>query len=627
MRMSRRTFLRATGAAAAVGTAGGVPLRAGAEEATWQHGLAIFGDLKYPAGFPQFDYVNAAAPRGGVARLAVTGTFDNFNLVIAGVKGQIAGGVDLIYETLFAGSLDEESSTYGLVAEAVSYPADRSAVTYRLRREARWHDGMPITPADVIFSFEAFKENSPQLSAYYQHVKKAEQSGERDVTFTFDRGGIREMPYIVGELTVLPKHWYEGKTPRGATRDVTATTLEPPLGSGPYRMKSFAPGSNIVYARVPDYWGRDLPVRVGQQNFDELQLQYFRDTSVAFEAFKADQYDWHVENTARIWATGYDFPAVKDKRVVKDEFPIRNVGSMQGFAFNLRRPKFGDPRVRQAFNYALDFETINAELFFGQYTRIASYFDGTELASSGLPQGLELEILQTVQHEVPPEVFTTPYTNPVGGNDRAMRANLLAASKLFTAAGYTVRNLKLVDARTGQPFTAEFLLSDPIFERSVLFYAEALKRLGVGVSVRTVDDIQYENRLRRFDFDITVQQWTETLTPGNEQRDNWGSRAADTTGSSNLCGIKDNAIDTLVTRVIEAQTREEMTAAVHALDRVLLWHHYVVPQWTIHKARTAWWDRFAHPDKLPEFGISAFPDIWWWDATRAARTAVRKSGL
>lgn len=635
MTTTRRDFLRSVGAVvrcAGMAIAGPsfaglavAPRRLAAQTAdrAWRHGLALFGDLKYPPQFAHFDYVNPAALKGGVARQSITGTFDNFNVVIAGVKGQLAAGVDpLLYETLLTPSMDEESSSYGLLAEAVSYPPDRASVTYRLRAEAKWHDGHPITPDDVIFSFDALKTNSPQASAYYRRVTKAEQTGEREVTFIFDAPNIRELPQIIGDFSILPKHWWEGSDGSGHRRDVTATTLEPPLGSGPYRVKTFEAGRTITYERVVDYWGNELNVRVGRDNFDELRFDYFRDNTVDFEAFKADQFDWYQDSAAKNWATGYDFPAVNDKRVVREEFPIRNVGIMQGFAFNLRRRQFGDPRVRRAFNFAFDFEDINSQMFYGQYTRINSYFDGTELAASGVPQGRELEILEAVRREVPAEVFTAPFTNPVGGSDRAVRANLREAMRLLEAAGYAVRNLKLVDAKTGQPLAAEFLLPDPSYERFVLFYAEALKRLGIHVTVRSVDDVQYENRLRRWDFDIVVASWEESLSPGNEQREYWGSQAADTAGSRNIIGIKNPAIDALIDRIVAATDRDDLAAAAKALDRVLLWTHYVVPQWNYPKARTARWDRFGHPDRMPEFGQTAFPTIWWWDAARAAKVAA-----
>lgn len=595
-------------------------------EKTWRHGLSLFGDLKYPPGFKHFDYVNPNAPKGGAVRQAAAGTFDNFNPVVAGVKGVGVFGLELLFNPLMTSALDEVAAEYGLLAESVSHPDDFSSVTYRLRPTARWQDGKPVTPDDVIFSFNAFKTNHPMYSAYYQHVMKAEQTGDREVTFTFDSPGNRELPQIVGELMVLPKLWFEGVDKSGNKRDVTSTTLERPLSNGPYRIKEFEPGRSIVYERVKDYWGKDLPVNVGRNNFDEIHYDYYRDTTVIIEAFKADRIDWRNENSAKNWATAYDFPAATDKRVVLEEFPVRNVGWGQAFAFNIRRAKFADPRVRRAFNLAFDFEEMNKQIFFGQYQRVGSYFDGTELASSGLPSGLELEILQTVRSEVPPEVFTTEYKNPVNGNPEAVRANLREATRLLREAGYEVRNQKLVYAKTGEPMTVEFLdrTSDPNAERALLFYKPSLERLGITVTIRNVDDAQYENRTRNWDFDIISQLWPESLSPGNEQREFWGSKSADRVGSQNVVGIKNLAVDKLVDRVIFAKSREELVAATRALDRVLLWNNYVVPQWTYPKIRTARWNRFSHPDKLPEYGLSSFPEVWWWDAAKAAKTGGRQ---
>jgi len=599
------------------------PAAAGGAQAAWRHGLSLYGDLKYPPGFANFDYVNVAAPKGGTARQIAIGTFDSFNMVVAGVKGDLAAGITLIYDTLLAGSLDEVSSEYGLLAEAVSYPDDFSLVAYRLRAQAKWHDGSPITADDVIFSFNAWKKYSPQLAAYYRHVVKAEKSGDREITFTFDGPGNRELPQIVGELAILPKLWWESADKNGKKRDIGETTLEPPLGSGPYRIKSFSTGREIVYERVKDYWARAVNVRVGRDNFDELRFEYFRDSTVAIEAFKADDVDWRQENSAKNWATAYDFPAVTDKRVLLEEFPINNVGVMQAFAFNIRRDKFKDPRVRLAFNYAFNFEEMNKQIFYGQYTRIASFFQGTDLAATGLPEGRELQILQTVREEVPPEVFTTPYSNPVGGSPQAARDNLRLAVQLFHAAGYEVRNERLVNAKTGEPYAVEFLADDPAFERVYLFYKPSLERLGMSVSVRTIDDAQYENRLRDFDFDIITQSWGESLSPGNEQRGYWGSQAADQPGSFNLIGIKNPAIDALINQVIFAKSRADLVAATKALDRVLLWNHYVVPQWTYGKVRSARWDRFSRPDPMPKYGMAAFPTLWWWDAAKAAKTGTK----
>jgi microcin C transport system substrate-binding protein len=461
-------------------------------------------------------------------------------------------------------------------------------------------------------------------SAYYSHVVRAEKVGERDVKFVFDAPGNRELPQIVGQLIVLPKHWWEGTDAQGRKRDISATTLEVPLGSGPYKIKEFVAGRSIALERVKDYWGRDLPGNVGRNNFDELRYEYFRDATVAIEAFKADQVDWRTENSAKNWATAYDFPAVTEKRVILEEFANRSSGVMQAFVPNLRRAKFGDPRVRRALNFAFDFEEMNKQIFYGQYKRISSYFDGIdELMATGLPQGKELEILETVRAEVPPEVFTTAYTNPVGGSPEAVRDNLREALRLFKEAGYEVRDRKLIDVKTGTQFAVELLNSDPSFERVTLFYKPSLERLGVAVSVRTVDPTQYENRLRDWDFDIVTNSWGESQSPGNEQREFWSSKSADVAGSRNIAGIKNPAVDKLIERVIYARDRDDLVAATKALDRVLLWNHYVVPQWNYPKVRTARWDRFGRPAELPKYGQSGFPFIWWYDADKAARIAKK----
>lgn len=624
MKFSRRSVLHGTAAIIALPFAGGLGAGAArAQEAGWKHALSLFGDVKYAAGFKHFDYVNPNAPQGGVVRLSAIGGFDNFNEVVAYTKGNLAAGTSLFLESLTTSSFDEVSTQYGLLAEAMRSADDYSWVTYRLRASARWHDGKPVTADDVIFSFNTFKEHRPDLAAYYRHVTKAEKSGEREVTFTFDGPGNRELPQIVGQLEILPKHWWEGTDKNGKKRDVTQTTLEPPLGSGPYRIKEFAPGRNVVYEKVTDYWGKDLNVSIGANNFEQIRFEYFRDMTVALEAFKGDQLDWRTENSAKDWATAYDFPAVRDKKVTLEEFPIRSSGNMQAFAFNARRAKFQDPRVRRAFNFAFDFEEMNKQLFFGQYKRIGSYFEGTELASADLPQGLELEILQTVRDKVPAELFTKPYTNPVGGNPQAVRDNLRQALVLFREAGYEVKDSKLVNAKTGEQFNVEFLASDPATQRFVLFWKPSIERLGIVVNVRVVDTAQYENRLRQWDFDIVTASWPESLSPGNEQRGFWSTQAADIPGSRNLVGIKNPAVDALIDRVIFAKSREELVAATKALDRVLLWNFYVVPQWTYGKQRTARWDRFGHPDNMPKYAASAFPTIWWWDKDKAAKVPQR----
>jgi microcin C transport system substrate-binding protein len=447
-------------------------------------------------------------------------------------------------------------------------------------------------------------------------------TGEHEVTFTFDAPGNRELPHIMGQLQVLPKHWWEGKDANGRQRDISKTTLEPPLGSGPYRIKSFEPNRAIVYERVEDYWGKDVNVNVGIYNFDQLRFDVYRDSAVAIEAFKADQYDWRNENSAKAWATQYKFPAVEQGKVVVETFPDKASGVMQAFVLNLRRGKFQDRRVRMALNYAWDFESVKESIFYNQYKRINSYFAGTELAATGVPEGRELEILETVRDLVPPEVFTTPYSNPVGGSPGKSRENLRTALELMREAGYELRGRHLVDAETGEPFTIELLDNDPGIERYVLPYQQDLAKIGIALTLRIVDDSQLVERLRKREFDMTVYQWGQSLSPGNEQRGYWGSASADEPNNRNLAGIKDPAVDKLIERVIFAKDREELVAATKALDRVLLWNYFMIPQFYNDIYRTARWDRFGRPEKLPEY-FYGFPDIWWYDEAKAQKVAAK----
>jgi microcin C transport system substrate-binding protein len=631
--ISRRQLLQSSTLAAltpALGAIAGSPLIETAKaqspspaDLKWRHALSLFGDIKYPADFKRFDYVNPDAPKGGSARQSQSGTFDNFNIVVASYKGNSAQGTGYIYETLTTQSLDEPDANYGLLAEAAAYPDDRTYVIYRLRAEARWHDGQPVTPDDVIFSFDALKKYSPMYSAYWRHIVKCEKVGDRDVKFTFDGPGNRELPTIAGQVTVLPKHWWEGTDAKGKKRDISETTLEIPLGSGPYRIKEFEAGRSLVLERVKNHWGKDLPIYIGQNNFDELRWDFFRDDLPAREAFKADSLDWMSERSAKEWATSYDFPAVQDKRVIKQLFPIRNLGRMQGWALNLRKPLFQDIRLRRALNLAFDFEEENRVLSAGVYTRDNSYFDGIpELMATGVPEGKELELLEPLRDKVPPEVFTTPYQNPVNGNPENVRANKRQALGLLKEAGYEIKGGKLVDAK-GQLVSLEILCRDPADERIALFYKPGLEGLGITANVRTVDDVQYQNRLRNFDFDLVTVLWGQSISPGNEQRDYFGSSAADRQGSTNYPGIKNPAVDALIDHIIFAKDRAELVAACKALDRVLLWNCYVVPQFTYGFQRYAYWDRFSHPEPLPTYGIAGFPTLWWWDAEKAAKAGKR----
>ena len=596
---------------------------ASAQEPEWHHASALNGTPKYTPDVPHFDYVNPDAPKGGTVRLASRGGFDTFNILPP--KGSLAPGVALIYENLMEPSLDEEdiSAQYGALAEAVRFPDDYSWVEYRLNPDARWHDGEPVTAQDVVWSFEKAIELDPQRKYYFQNVTGTEIVDDRTIRFSFDTAGNRELPKIVGQLDILPKHWWEGTNEKGEKRDISRGTLEPPLGSGPYKIKDFSANRNVVYERVEDYWGKDLPIRVGSNNIDEIRYIAFLDDAVQFEAFKGDQYDFHVERSSSQWAKRYDFPAIRDGRVVKEVFPDKSSGVMQGFFLNLRRDKFQNPDVRQALNYAYDFETTNEIVSAGLLKRIGSYFAGTELASSGLPEGKELEILEEVRDQVPPQVFTEEYKNPVGGSQQNVRANLREAVKLLRKAGYELKDRKMIDPATGEQLSIEFLYRDKASERTLLPYSKNLESIGIKPVLRLVDTSQYINRVRSRDFDATVLAIGQSLSPGNEQREYWGSDAADRASSANYAGIKNPAIDHLIDKVIFAEDRETLVAATHALDRVLLWNHYVVPQFYSDETRTARWNRFAHPEKMPEFS-TGFPTIWWYDQELADKTGAAK---
>jgi microcin C transport system substrate-binding protein len=581
-----------------------------ADDPQFKIGTTIIGDLKYQPGFKHFDYANPDAPKGGDLKLSDDGTFDTFNPLLQ--KGAPAAGVGAVFDTLLKHSDDETAASYGLLAEGVAVPDDISSATFRLRPEAKWADGTPVTPEDVIFSFNNNKELNPLYTAYYAHVTKAEKTGDRDVTFTFDQKGNRELPMILGEFPIVPKHWWEGTGPDGKPRDITRTTLEPVMGSGPYKIASFTAGSTIRYELRDDYWGKNLPVNVGQNNFGSITYTYYGDRDVEFESFRAGNTDYWMDNQASRWATGYNFPAAKDGRIKREELPnpLRASGVMQAMVPNMRRDQFKDERVREALNYAFDFEDLNRNVLFNAYTRVNSYFFGTELASSGLPEGKELELLNEIKDKVPPEVFTTPYTNPVGGDPQKSRDNLRRALELLKQAGYTLKGNQMVNAKTGQPLSFEILLNSSILERVALPYAQNLKKIGIDARVRTVDTSQYINRVQNFDYDMIWYVWGETLSPGNEQADFWGSAAASRKGSHNFAGIMDPAVDALIPKVIFAQDFEEKKTSVKALDRVLLANHYVVPMYYTTHYNIAYWDKFEHLPELPKYAIG-FPDVWW----------------
>jgi microcin C transport system substrate-binding protein len=625
MILTRRSFGRLSALVGLAGVVKIVGVSVGyAQDRQFKHATSLFGDVKYPPDFKYFEYVNPDAPKGGKLRIHSVGSYDSLNPFT--FKGDATAYGAISTEALMTSSLDEPSTMYGLVANEVWYPDDFSQVIYRLRPEARFHDGKIISPDDVIWSMTTLKEISPQNAFYYKNVTKAEQTGDHEVTFIFSEKGNRELPHIVGQLSVLPKHWWTGKNSNGTARNIAETTLEIPLGSGVYEVADVKVGNSIRVKRFTDYWGKDLAVNAGQDNFDEIELLYFRDGNVALEAFKADQYDWRSESSAKAWATAYDVRAVKTGRIIKEEIKTKNADGMQGYVLNLRRPKFQDPRVRLALNYAYDFEWANTNLFYGQYTRSKSYFNGSELAATGLPSPQELAVLNELRDSIPPEVFTTEYSNPVNQSAQDIRNNLRTAAKLFAEAGWKITQgggRSMLKNEKGETFTIEFLLDDPLWERITLPYQQQLEKLGIQVAVRTIDSPEMQRRMQTFDYDSIVHTFPQSLSPGNEQRYFWGSAAADQNGSQNFTGIKSPAIDKLIERIVFAKDRDDLVTATHALDRVLLWNHLVVPHWYIPIERTARWDRLGRPEKLPDFSVG-FPSIWWWDEEKAKKTAANK---
>lgn len=612
---SRRTFLKLAGLAPALRLT-----PAWSQDRLFAHALSMYGDVKYPADFKNFDYVNPLAPKGGKLRQWAGGSFDSLNPYT--LKGDPAAIT--VVETLLTRSLDEPFTEYGLIAEGVYHPEDISSATYRLRPEARFHDGKPITPEDVIWSFKTYTANVPTRAAYYKDVSKVEQTGDREVTFFFSAKNNRELPNIVGQVPVMPKHWWLANDAKGKPRDVSSSTLEIPLGSGAYKFKSVIAGSSFILERVPDYWGKDLPVNVGTNNFDEVSYTYFQNPLVAFEAFKGDQFDYYLETISKNWATGYDFPAIKNGRCIKAEIPLKKVNGMQGWVLNTRRAKFQDVRVRKAFNLAFDFEWANTNLFYGQYTRSRSFFNNSEMEAKGLPSPEELVLLEPLKDLLPAEVFTTEYTNPTNEGAGERRKNLLAASKLLSEAGWKVTQQSgknVLKNAAGETLSVEITLDNPSFERVALPYKEQLTLLGVNVTVRTVDSTQFVKIAETFNYDIITHNFGQSLSPGNEQRFFWGSAEADKNGTQNYAGIKNKAIDALIDMVIFAKDRKSLVTACQALDRALIWGYYVVPQWFRPAERIAYWDRFGKPDITPDYDLG-FPSTWWWDAEKAKKVAA-----
>lgn len=610
------TFTRRQTTQMLLGLAGGAtlypalsPTMARAEKGvTRAFGSSLVGTPKYDADMPHFAYVQPDAPKGGRVRLSSIGAFDSFNPFI--VKGNPGAGFNvfggLIYDGLMTNPLDEDSTSYGALVEWMEWPEDYSSVVFKMREEARWHDGEPITPEDGIFAFDKItSEGRPFYRAYYANVEKAESLPGNLLRFTFNQQNNRELPHIMGQIPILPKHWWEG-------RRFDESSLEPPLGSGPYRVGEFEANTFCEFVRVEDWWGKDLPVHIGTNNFDVLRFEYFKDPEAAFDAFKAGQVDYREENSSKNWGTRYNFPAIERGDVVRRAVELDGPKVTQSFAFNTRRDKFKDRRVREAISMAFDFEWTNKAIFFESYARPWSYFQGTaDLMSASVPEGLELDILEEHRDALRPEVFEQPFELPkTDGSGRPDRRMLRRAKKLLEEAGYSVKGGKLVD-EAGAPFTLEFLIGSAAQERVVAPFVKNLERFGIAATIRLVDASQYTTRFRAFDFDMVIGRVANSASPGNEQRDFWGSEVADEVGGRNINGVSDPVVDALIERIVFAADREELAAASRALDRVLLWEHYNILQLYTPTERIAWWPgEVTPPDPMPSHSVG-FPTVWW----------------
>ncbi|WP_415887932.1 extracellular solute-binding protein [Neptuniibacter sp. QD37_6] len=580
-----------------------------ADVVTSSHGIAIHGDLKYPANFKHFDYVNPDAPKGGKAIQSALGTFDSFNNFI--VKGTPADGLGLLYDSLLGKAQDEPFSLYGLVAESLEVPADRSWIIFNIRPEAKFSDGHSITAEDVVFSLETLRsKGAPFYKAYYADIESVEALNPHRVKFNFRNNLNRELALIVGEIAILPKHFWQD-------RDFQKPSLDIPVASGSYTIDSFDAGRSITYKLSPDYWGKDLPVNIGRHNIKFLTYDYYRDNTVAMEAFKAGEYDFRQENSSKRWATSYTGSAVDSGKIIVKELGHENPTGMQAFVLNTRRPQFEDPRVRQALALAFDFEWTNRNIFYNAYTRTHSFFSNSEMAATSLPTEKEIEILEPIRDQIPTEVFTQIYRAPETSGNGRIYTELRQAKRLLQQAGWIFKQGKLVHKETGEPLKIEMLLYSPAFERVVAPFIRNLERLGIHSSIRLVDVSQYISRLRKYDFDVVVSGFGQSSSPGNEQRDYWHSSGADVEGSRNLIGIKNPAVDYLVDQLIQSPDREQLVLRTRALDRVLQWNHYVIPQYHINKYRVAYWDKFEMPSTRPKYNLGF--DTWWIKPSEGAK--------
>ena len=564
------------------------------------HGIAMHGDLKYPADFTHFDYVNPNAPKGGRVVQSAIGSFDSFNPFI--VRGTPADGLGLIYDSLTMKSDDEPFSVYGLLAKRIRLPENRRWIEFDMHPEARFSDGVPVTAEDVVNTFRLLKEKgSPFYRAYYADIIHIEALSTHTVRFEFADTENRELALIVGEVPILPKHFWE-------ERDFEASNLDIPLGSGPYILSSYDPGRSVTYRRNPNYWGKNLPVRKGRYNFDEWIFDYYRDGTVALQAFRAGQYDFRTEHSAKNWATGYTGSALREGRIIMEEIEHQNPVGMQAFVMNTRRALFQDPLVRHALAHAFDFEWTNRAIFFDAYKRSHSFFSNSEMAAEALPDEAELEILEPIRHLLPPQVFTEVYRAPQTDGDGNIRTQLREGLRMLHDAGWTLERGVLRNDQ-GQPFRFEILIIQRDLERLINPFIRNLERMGVQANIRVVDISQYINRLREFDFDMIITSYGQSNSPGNEQREFWHTSSADRPGSRNLIGIRNPGVDHLVEQLIQAPDREQLVLRARALDRALQWNHYVIPHYHTNAYRIAYWNKFGIPEVRPKHSIGF--DTWW----------------
>ena len=587
-----------------------ISIPAWAQTATPQYGASMHGDLKYPKDFTHLEYVNPDAPKGGHLKLAEIGTFDSLNPFI--IKGAPAAGLaflgqSLVYDSLMEQTNDEPFSMYGLLAQTMERAPDNSWVAFNLNPAAKWADGVPVTADDVVWTFNTVMEKgAPFFKAYYGDVKEVKATSKSRVLFTFTHNDNAELPLIIAQMAILPKHYWGAEG-----RDIGNTTLTPPLGNGPYKIGTVIAGRSIEYIRNPDYWGKDLPINKGRFNFDKITFDYYKDNNVALEAFFSGEYDYRLENTAKLWHTAYDAPAVKDGRIIKEEVKHDRPAGMQAFIYNTRRPVFADKNVRKALAYAFDFEWSNKQFAYGIYTRTDSYFENSDLAApDGAPTGDELKILEEYRGKIPDDVFTTRYAPPKNDGSGNMRENIRIASKILDDAGWKIGKDGIRANASGQKLTFEIIDSNPMFERWVLPFVANLKKLGVAANFRVLDPAQYQNRMTDFDFDMTVIPIGQSNSPGNEQRDFWASEKADIKGGRNYIGIKDPVVDDLIEKIIRAKSRTELVALTHALDRILLSGYYVIPQWHTDKFNLAYANKLNRPKILNPLSPSV-TDTWW----------------